>query len=610
MLQQVLRFIGVGAIATLIHVIVALVTQKFLHFPAQGANFTGFCASVGFSYFGHASFTFGARKNHAFQLPRFVLVALIGLATSSTITYIVVTKMSGSFLSAMALVALIVPLMTFLSSKFWVFAANPARENPRWSGVLTSLTISSIFLAVFWDRYINHDTAWYLVATRKWLEGAELYVDLIEVNPPLNFYLTIPAIWLADIFGISDTNGQYLLVAILLSTSLIWVWHLLGAVQWLSPRRGLIVLAATGLAVLIPAGGTIAQREHLMLILILPYLFGYLTSSKPDIGRGAVARAIFAAIGLCIKPYFMLFPIALTLVMIWRRKSLWPILSHSNLVILSMGASYVGLVMTLHPEYLNTVVPMALHVYEDYGYSQRQILENLQPILLGVFALSMLVALRNPRKIQGLGILIVMVVAAVGCYLAQWTGYIYQVLPTITLMILAYIWILSQPGVGYLFALPAFGMLTFIAISSYSTGFYRSYGTEYFHDTVTAISPNPRVMLLSTHLPPSFPLILETNAEWVGHYPALWLMPGAVNGLSRANCEIEVEKCQTLTDILDQTRHNIVTDLAEGSPDILIIDQTPGYFVDRNFDFHAFKSARPLQPLPLSTPELGRASGQ
>ena len=59
-----------------------------------------------------------------------------------------------------------------------------------------SLVFALLLLAFLWDRTINHDTAWYLISTRKWLEGARLYVDLYDVNPPLASYLTIPAIWI------------------------------------------------------------------------------------------------------------------------------------------------------------------------------------------------------------------------------------------------------------------------------------------------------------------------------------------------------------------------------------------------------------------------------
>ncbi|MGB5837322.1 MAG: hypothetical protein WBH14_09750, partial [Albidovulum sp.] len=39
-------------------------------------------------------------------------------------------------------------------------------------GAGLSLLIAVGLLAALWGRMINHDTAWYLLATREWLDGA------------------------------------------------------------------------------------------------------------------------------------------------------------------------------------------------------------------------------------------------------------------------------------------------------------------------------------------------------------------------------------------------------------------------------------------------------
>ena len=44
---------------------------------------------------------------------------------------------------------------------------------------------------------MHHDVAWYLYATGRLLDGATLYRDIIDLNPPLIFYLTTPAVWIA-----------------------------------------------------------------------------------------------------------------------------------------------------------------------------------------------------------------------------------------------------------------------------------------------------------------------------------------------------------------------------------------------------------------------------
>ena len=43
----------------------------------------------------------------------------------------------------------------------------------------------------------HHDKAWILYTAGEMLDGAALYVDLLDENPPLVFWLTTPAVALA-----------------------------------------------------------------------------------------------------------------------------------------------------------------------------------------------------------------------------------------------------------------------------------------------------------------------------------------------------------------------------------------------------------------------------
>jgi len=42
---------------------------------------------------------------------------------------------------------------------------------------------------------LHSDVSWYLVATERFVNGARLYQDVIEVNPPLAFYLMARPCW-------------------------------------------------------------------------------------------------------------------------------------------------------------------------------------------------------------------------------------------------------------------------------------------------------------------------------------------------------------------------------------------------------------------------------
>ena len=64
---------------------------------------------------------------------------------------------------------------------------------------------------------MNHDTSWLLEATRRWVEGGRLYVDIVEINPPLIFLENVL------LSGGTLTKAGYLAgVAITIAISALW----------------------------------------------------------------------------------------------------------------------------------------------------------------------------------------------------------------------------------------------------------------------------------------------------------------------------------------------------------------------------------------------------
>jgi len=118
---QIARFAGVGALATAVHVGVALIAAQALGLAPQIANAAGFCAAVLLSYVGHGRWVFDTDLRHTLHGPRFLATALLGLAVSSSITHAVTIWMGAPFAVAMAIVALMVPACTYVMCKIWVF---------------------------------------------------------------------------------------------------------------------------------------------------------------------------------------------------------------------------------------------------------------------------------------------------------------------------------------------------------------------------------------------------------------------------------------------------------------------------------------------------------
>lgn len=122
MLAQLIRFAGVGGLATLAHVLVALAVQAALPVTPQQANLAGFAAGFVVSYSGHARLTFGAPLRSGPQLVRFFVLSLLGLGASSLTVHVMTGLLGLGFGPAMLAVAVIVPALTYLAMRFWVFA--------------------------------------------------------------------------------------------------------------------------------------------------------------------------------------------------------------------------------------------------------------------------------------------------------------------------------------------------------------------------------------------------------------------------------------------------------------------------------------------------------
>lgn len=119
---QILRFGAVGGLATLVHASIGYMSVVFLDLSGQQANVLGFGFAWWISFCGHHAFTFERRANCSAALGRFVVHSLVLFLIASTITTAIRglhPSISDGFVPVLA--AFIVPVLSFVSSKFFVF---------------------------------------------------------------------------------------------------------------------------------------------------------------------------------------------------------------------------------------------------------------------------------------------------------------------------------------------------------------------------------------------------------------------------------------------------------------------------------------------------------
>ena len=120
---QFVRFGAVGLLATLVHVGVGLSLAGGLGLAPLAANFSAFSVAVLVSYLGNRGWTFGQDgSGRLVQLPKFLLVALLGLALNQVLVFMLVERLAWTYGAALAVVVLVVPLVSFAANRWWVFA--------------------------------------------------------------------------------------------------------------------------------------------------------------------------------------------------------------------------------------------------------------------------------------------------------------------------------------------------------------------------------------------------------------------------------------------------------------------------------------------------------
>jgi len=595
MLGQLIRFVGVGGVATLVHIVIAMLMHGVLGTPPLQANFAGFASALLFSYIGHAHCTFRVALTPGFQFLRFVIVALIGLTISSGAVFLIDTRLELGFGPAMAAVAVLVPVTTYVALKFWVFQATAKPEQTDWLGLGVSGALALVILALFWGRMINHDTAWYLVATREWLGGAALYTGLVEVNPPLNFYFTLPAIGLADLFGISDSNGEYLALALLIFLILQWCSVIARDELGFSTARRLLLLGGLAAALTVPALKHFGQREHVMIILTLPWLLGELTATPAPLKR-RISRAMVAAFGICLKPHFVLFPLMVTALLALRQRSLRPFISASNLTFLAVGLSYVGFVALLHPSYLSHIVPVAQEVYGAYGAPFNSVLHSIRVELILVALAVVVAASGGLRQWQDAALFAVVALAGLSSYVIQGTGFSYHALPFRAFAIIACYFVILRSTRPNPAAISALIVVAGLIGMNIERGFYRNYPAQEIARVAQEQGKVDSLMVLSSHVYAGPSAAIASGARWVSRYPTNWLVPGAMNRLAVTDCTRAPDSCARLQAIAAINRTDNIADIAAARPDLLVFDLSTGYFDTPGFSWADFMAEDPAWP--------------
>jgi hypothetical protein len=313
------------------------------------------------------------------------------------------------------------------------------------------LALFAVSIAVRLSQTVNNDVAWYVYSAGAWLDGGRLYRDIFfEVNPPLTLYLTAPAVYLAKLAGLFPVHVYLVYVFVLIALSLALFQRVIARLPSASPAsvRGLVLAAF--LALVIAPAGDFGQREHLMMILCLPYVALLAQRASGDIFGWPLAAVIgaMAGLGFAIKPHFLLVLLAIELYLLLHSRRLVACVRPETVALAASGLLYGASLILVTPDYLTSVVPYALEVYNaNYRNSLGFVLARKETFLVPLTVALYLTIRRRQRLRELTDVCLIAVICFFTVYLVQMKGWNYQIYPVTAWLVMSFALVIAgTPG--------------------------------------------------------------------------------------------------------------------------------------------------------------------
>lgn len=592
------RFLLVGLLAMAVYVLSVLMAETMELKDAGLANQLGLALAFGVGYWGQRRWVFRLSGHHRLHLVRFSTQILAVCLIFQIVEFFLGDATLSNRLVGVSVFTIAVLMFGYLASRFWAMVHQSCNEVDATSWVALG-TVASLFVAVqvFFrlnGTSFNHDTSWFFIATRMWSAGASLYSDVMEINPPLIFYLIRLVQIIGACAGLSDEASLRMVLFMLVGASVFLTNRALTAPVIPALHRAVMMVVGTVALLVIPMS-FFGQREHLFVIFVLPYLTNQaMRLSGLDVPVWLrIVSVVFAIPGLLLKPYFLLLPLLLSLCNALLARRVARLVSLENVFIAAASLAYLASVYSLHPNYVQSVVPLGQLVYFAFGRSFEDVVFN--PLLL-ILPLCCLPMLFGDYPANNRRFLVALFVASAAClimYLLQFKGWAYHLIPyQVTVFLLAG-WLLVS-GIGtrsWVWGVIPFAiLLKVVVLPQIDQGAYRSASSMMIRSSVN-IEAGSSVMVYSTSVSLAFPFVNEAKLEWTSRYPAQWIVPGAFIGFNRTPVA-DAGRRDAYAVALGYARKTAVEDFLKSKPAYVVVDvrRVKSYFGGYSFDWIDFLS--------------------
>ena len=444
------------------------------------------------------------------------------------------------------------------------------------------------------------DNGWLLYAAQRMTNGDVPYVDFYETNPPLILWICVIPAWIAQLLHLNAIDTFYGFILLLGTLSLALTLQELKKhpVFLNKPLVGSIVFAVLGQFVVGSSKIFFGQREHLFILLAMPYFIqsSYVTQ-EPQWRARQLLIALMAGIGFSIKPYFALIWMTGEILCALLERNIALLLRRTNWLIAATGLLYCVCVGVFSPHYIHDILPMLLVTYHAFTAAQGGL---FVPLSLLFITYSLPVILVRFDSVQRLFI------SKLGCWFivalftawVQYKGWLNHYLPAMFFGMILFAfafaitlqrWIENEiqhnhKHFAVLWALACFVIgppILFINVARGLEHTQEIYLDKLRPYVVQYHGNDKPLYVLSFQLGRVFPAINYLPVTFPFHFHHLWPLPGILNAENKGNVTIEMQR------IRDFTLHTIARDFSKFTPALVLVDNNCAWIEMglKNYDF-------------------------
>lgn len=453
------------------------------------------------------------------------------------------------------------------------------RVRPEWAALAT---IAVIALCHLFGR-VDTDVAWQLWVAHQLNAGARLYRDIIEINPPLWFWMALPIDRAASITGWRPESALVLAVAALQMLSLTATSRLLQI-----PRgRKALVLSYAALILGAFPWINVGQREQLVLIATLPY--AALIAARRGGRKVPMALALLigigAGLGFALKHYFLVVPAMLELWLAVGRRLQWTALRPEIAAIAVVGLLYAGAILFWARDFLTVILPMIRLAYGSTGAPA--FAQLFQPVLVVGIAISALAAAQFPalrgRQSKFEAALLVAAASFAISYFIQAKGWTYHAIPFVGCSAIALAAMLArfaEPSRTLRIAGPVLLALPFVLTWQQARNPLPNNDLE---TAIAGVPPGTTVGFLATEPAFAWSVTLQHGFTYPSRYIGFWMLRAVVTNEHRPHPN------PALATFGRRVVRETVADFRCAPPARIIINRpTPAVAATGDFDILAF----------------------